>query len=249
MRVLRGTSRVVLAAVLFALPVAIAAQDARHAAQSAGHALQEAARAAPDSTSGPVWFASIALGYGRLSVRSDQATAPDHGAFTLSLRGGRAINERLRVGLDVAGWLIEAGDVADPSKGASVSVTDLFAQVFPSSAVPWYVELGGGYAKYADNAPDNFGADGLGWTIGVGYELGEADRVRIVPSAQWSNGRFRDTRNLLLTRTGLAYDVWDLRVAAQVRFGGSGRDGAPKPSEIVIPDSRPPSALPQSEDW
>jgi hypothetical protein len=190
-------SRVILAAVSFASPVAIAAQD---------------------STGGPSWFAAIALGYGRLAVRSDQATAPDHGAFTLSLRGGRVINDRLRLGLDVAGWLIEAGDVADPSKGASVSVTDLFVQLFPSSAVPLYVELGGGYAKYTDNAPDAYGADGLGWTIGVGYEPAVADRVRIAPSAQWSNGRFRDTRNPLLTRTGLEYAVWDVRLAALVRF-------------------------------
>lgn len=205
-------SRRILAVAAFTVPAAIAAQDARHAAQEAG-------RAAPDSIGSPVWFAAIALGYGRLSVRSDQGTAPDHGAFTLSLRVGRAINDRLRVGLDVAGWLIEAGDVADPSKGASVSVTDLFAQVFPSPVVPFYVELGGGYAKYTDNAPDAYGADGLGWTIGVGYELGVADRVRIVPSAQWSSGRFRDTGNMLLTRTGLEYQVWDLRLAALVRFG------------------------------
>lgn len=205
MRDFTTCSRVILAAISFALPAAIAAQ--------------EAGRAARDSTGSPVWFAAIGLGYGRLSVRSDQATAPDRASFTLSLRGGRAINDRLRLGLDVAAWLIEAGDVADPSKGASVSVADLFAQVFPSSTVPFYVELGGGYAKHTDSAIDAYGADGLGWTIGVGYELGVGDRVRIVPSAQWSRGRFRENRYVLPTRTGLDYQVWDLRVAALVRFG------------------------------
>ena len=207
MCVLIGSARVVLAALALALalPPAVTAQ--------------EVVQAASDSTGTPAWFASIALGYGGLSVRSDQATAPDHGAFTLSLRGGRAIGARLRVGLDVAGWLIEAGDLADPSKGASVSVTDLFAQFFPASTFPLYLELGGGYAKYNNNASGAFGADGLGWTIGVGYERRVVDRVRIVPSAQWSSGRFRDTRNMVLTRTGLEYHVWDLRVAALVRFG------------------------------
>lgn len=190
-----------------------------------GQAPPRAAVATDDETAAgtPRWFAALALGYGRLDVRSDQTESATQGAFTLSLRGGRAIGERARVGLDVAGWLIEAGDVSDPSKGASVSVTNLFVQYFPTAGAPFYVEGGAGFAHYTDNAPDAFGADGVGWTLGVGYERVVSDQVRIVPGVQWSGGRFRDTQNMVLSRTGLGYGVIDVRLAALVRFGRRGR--------------------------
>lgn len=180
---------------------------------------QRPASTPEDAGGSPVWFAALALGYGRLDVDSDQTADDAQGAFTLSLRGGRAFGERVRVGLDVAGWLIEAGNTSDPSKGASVSVTNLFVQYLPATGAHLYLEGGAGFTHYTDNAPDAFGADGLGWTLGAGFERVVSDQVRLVPSVQWSGGRFRDTRNMVLTRTGLGYGVVDVRIAALVRFG------------------------------
>ena len=162
MNVHTDRARLFVTALLVSIPATVAAQ--------------QTPRRAPDTAAGAPWFSAIALGYGGLSVASDQSAAIEHGAFTLSLRGGRAINDRRRVGLDVAGWLIEARDVAD----------------------------------------------GPGCTIGAGYEHRGTDRVRIAQSVQWSRGRFRDTNSMVLTRSGLEYHVWDVRVAALVRFGRRG---------------------------
>lgn len=183
-----------------------------------------AAQSARDSTvarpPGP-WFAGLSLGYGSLHLTSDQRSGDARSVFVMGFRGGRAINERLRVGIDIGGWLLEPGDVWDPSQGESVSVFGAFAQLFPIAGVPFYAELGGGSASYTDNSPSDFDRRGTGWTLGAGYEWRSGGRFVLVPGVGVgvSGGRLGDISNGVLTETGLRYRAWDMRLTGLLRFG------------------------------
>lgn len=165
------------------------------------------------------WFIGIAPGYGRLRVDSDLGAVHAQGAFTLPFRVGRRLGDRLTIGVELVGWLIAPYDYNDPAKGASVSEATLFARFRPSARVPLFVEAGGGAASYTNHAPDAFDATGTGWWAGVGWTHRVRDGLRVVPSAHWSGGRFRDTRNVLIQRTGFRFDAWDLRLGAELALG------------------------------
>lgn len=165
------------------------------------------------------WFASLAMGYGRVDVASDQSELHDQGTFTLAFRVGRAFGDHLRLGFDLGGWLIEPSDYNDPAKGVSVSEAAIVAQYFPVAARPFFVEVGGGLAYYTNHQPDGYGSDGVGWSIGAGWEHRLSERVRVVPSVHWSGGSMRDTRNMLVDRTGLRFGALDARVGGLVLFG------------------------------
>ncbi len=168
-----------------------------------------------DRDTEPRWFAGIAPGYGQLHLLSDLGTAHEQDVFTLSFRVGRRFGARARVGAELGGWLIEPSDYNDPGEGASVSDASLFAQYRPSLRVPFFLEAGGGAVYYTNQAPDAFGAEGVGWWAGAGWQVRVRDRLRVVPGAYRSGGRFHDTRNVLIQRRGLRFDAWDLRVGLE----------------------------------
>jgi hypothetical protein len=173
---------------------------------------------APRGEYGP-WSAGLAMGAGRIAVRTDLGRGGGRGTFLLGFRGSREVWERLRLGVELGGWLLEAFDVNDPSIGESVSVAGAFAQLYPWRATPLFVEAGFGFATYSNRAPDAFDTDGTGHAIGAGYAIGMRRPFWLTISAHASAGRFADVRNVLVTETGWRYGAFDLRLTGGARFG------------------------------
>lgn len=176
----------------------------------------------PSAVHGP-WSAGLAMGAGRVEVRTDQGRGGARGAFVLGFRGSRAVGERLRVGAELGGWLLEPFDYNDPSVGESVSVAGAFAQLFPWRGMPLFLEAGLGLATYANRAPDEFDTDGTGYSVGAGYAIDLRGRFWLTLSAHASGGRFADVRNVLVTETGWRYAAHDLRLTGGARFGRASR--------------------------
>jgi hypothetical protein len=165
------------------------------------------------------WWVELQMGYGSTELTSDLGRAGHKGTFTLAFRGGRSFGERLRVGLELGGWLLEAGNIWDPSKGERVSQVAVIAQLRPVVDLPLFVEAGAGLAYYTNNRPLEFGSRGTGWTVGAGWGFSLTRTVHLAPSVNVSGGRLRDIDNVLVSETGLRYSAWDLRLGLTKDFG------------------------------
>jgi len=165
------------------------------------------------------WWVELQMGYGSTELTSDLGRAGHQGTFTLAFRGGRSFGERLRVGLELGGWLLEAGDIWDPSKGESLSEVAVIALVTPIADLPLFMEAGAGLTFYTNNRPLEFGSRGTGWTVGAGWLVSLSRTVRLAPSVHVSGGGLRDIDNVLVTETGLRYSAWDVRLGLTKDFG------------------------------
>lgn len=140
-------------------------------------------------------------GYGRIGVDSDNVSKSGYGSFAFGLRGGYAVTRRLVAGVELNGWTLKAYDNQDPSKGESVSTVSLALDWFPSDVYPVFVEGGGGYLSYTNNAPGVGGRDrGATWFVGTGYEYPLSKGVAVVPRFRYARGNF----------TGGSFDVYEL---------------------------------------
>lgn len=183
------------------------------------HAQDHAQDHADERAQGQDWSAGLALGYGSLGLTADQGRDERCGTFVLAFRASRALGPRLRLGAELGGWLIEAGDVWDPSRGASVSTAAILVQTFPLRTEPFYVEVQFGFAKYSNAAPLEFGSSGTGWSLGAGWEFRPSSVLRLSPSVSASGGVLRDIRNPVKTETGFRYSAWDLRFTTSYVLG------------------------------
>lgn len=178
---------------------------------------------AQETESTRVWSAGLDVGYGSLGMTADQGRDEQFRTFVLAFRGSRALGPHLRLGAEFGGSLIEAFDAWDPAKGASVSTSALFAQLFPCEGAPLYLEAEAGIAYYANAGPLEFGSHGTGWSLGAGWEFRRSSALRIAPRVSVSGGAFRDIRNPIKTETGLKYSAWDVRLSTTYHFGRRAR--------------------------
>ena len=161
----------------------------------------------------------LQMGYAATALTSDVGRGGPKGTFTMAFCGGRALGERVRVGLELGGWLLEASDVWDPSTGESVSQMALIVQVSPLARSTLYVEGGVGITTYTNHRPPEFGGRGTGWSCGAGWNARLPRSIRLVPSVNLSGGRLRDIENVLVVERGLRYAVWDVRLGLIKDFG------------------------------
>ena len=165
------------------------------------------------------WWVEFQLGYGSTELISDLGRGGNRGAATIASRGGRAFGERFRMGLEIGGWLLESGDIWDPSEGESLSDIALIAQLTPFTDLPLFAEAGAGLTMYTNNQPLEFGSWGAGWTVGAGWPFIISRTFRFVPTVHASVGFLRDIDNALTTETGLGYTAFDLRLGLMKEFG------------------------------
>lgn len=177
---------------------------------------------APSAADGP-WSAGLAVGAGRVEVRTDQGRGGARSTFVLGFRGSRAVGQRLRLGVELGGWLLEPFDYNDPSIGESVSVAGAFAQLHPWRTAPIFLEGGLGFATYSNRAPGEFDTDGTGYSVGAGYAIRVRRPFWLTISAHASGGRFADVRNVVVTETGWRYAAYDIRLTGGARFGRAPR--------------------------
>ncbi len=189
------------------------------AAMRAGTALLTIALIAPAAAGAAKpgrYRGGIDAGYGSLDRSFDGGASRRSGTFALGFKGGVMLTPRLMLGLDFKGWLLEAYDFHDPSKGESVSEALPLLRVYPFRAAGAFVEVGEGLGQYAINHPLGFGGTGWAGTAGVGWDL-HPWGAWIIPAIHFGWGRFGDVENVITTIRGRRFGVID----ATVGFGGA----------------------------
>ena len=165
------------------------------------------------------WWVSAEFGEGQLKLASDQRPGDRVPTFALGFAGGRQVGQRMRLGLKLNGWLLQAFSPNDPTKGVSVSNVMGIADVFPSPRYRVFVRGGLGWASYTNNQAPGLNGNGLAWETGAGYEIPLRSHVRLVPMAEYAAGRFGDAHDPAEALTGRTYSVFELKVALVYRFG------------------------------
>jgi hypothetical protein len=170
------------------------------------------AAAEPPPDTRPHFWAGAELGYGSLSVGSDQEPQSTNGCFSWGVKLGAVINHTVRVGLLLDGWNIQSGNLNDPSKGVGVGEAFAVGQFYPMRAKELFLVAGAGYASYRDNSPSGYSSHGWGASAGIGYDFRIAPHFEISPVATYSRGDLGGVTNPLTTITGRSYDAITLRV-------------------------------------
>ncbi|HEX5043609.1 MAG TPA: hypothetical protein VFV75_11925 [Candidatus Polarisedimenticolaceae bacterium] len=157
----------------------------------------------------PHLWAAAELGYGEVALDLDRPTGGSGGRFSTAFKLGAVVHPTFRGGLMLGGWLLDSGDVNDPSRGAGVGQAFLVAQVHPVRRREIFVLLGGGYLSYWDNAPGASGCHGWGATAGMGWEFAVSQHLAVYPVLSYDRGDLGGTlpdrsMNAWTLRAGIA---------------------------------------------
>lgn len=122
-------------------------------------------------------FFGAGLGYGRAKVESDEFGQSDReGSWTLNLRVGTTVTERILAGVEMNGWF-------DSENGDSISLFDttIAAYYYPTDR-PFFVKGGVGLSR-ADFETGGLKAHGIGagLMLGAGYDVEIGRRTAITP--------------------------------------------------------------------
>ena len=109
--------------------------------------------------------------------------------FFSGFEGGFTLNPHLLVGVELSGWLLEASDLYDPSKGEGLSQLFLITRYYPSRSMGFFTKLGGGYASYWNNRPgEPRRKEGWGLVLGGGYDFPLNQNIAITPFINYGFG-------------------------------------------------------------
>lgn len=136
------------------------------------------------------WWFGMDLGAGQLH-QTVLDFSQDSVRFYANFAGGVAINPQLLVGVEVGGWLLEASDYNDPSRGAAISPLFFTARIYPSKMSAFHIRIGGGLVDAWDNA---WGTSqwGTGLEVGAGYDVRVRSRIYVTPFATFFDGKIGD---------------------------------------------------------
>jgi hypothetical protein len=165
------------------------------------------------------WWIMGEFGEGQLQLTSNQARGNRIATFALGFAGGHSLGSRARIGLELNGWLMEAFDPNDPTRGESVSNVSAVVDAFPIRKSPFFLRGGTGAGLYQNNRPDGFGGSGWCWKAGAGYEVGLRKNLRLAPMVVYSAGNLGDVRNILTVQTGRRYSVVEFKVGIIGKWG------------------------------
>ena len=152
------------------------------------------------------FFIGFGVGAGSLGFEDDsEREVGGAGYFKI----GGALNDKVLLGAEGAGWSKEMGEV-----GVSGTVTsshlNVVVYVYPDPAGGFFLKGGPGFAvlsaeaKFGDitfSETDN----GFGFTLGAGYDIGFGGRFSLTPHADFDYGGFADS-SINLIRIGLGFN-------------------------------------------
>ena len=145
------------------------------------------------------FWAGIDFGIG-LVERSFAGVEEDETNFFLGFKGGYTLNPHLLIGLELSGWLLEASNTEDPSKGEGISQVFLITRYYPSRDYGFFAKAGGGYVSYWNDRPgEPRRKSGWGLTFGGGYDFSLNKNWAITPFVTYSFGETDDQEHNALT--------------------------------------------------
>jgi hypothetical protein len=165
------------------------------------------------------WWVGLELGDGQIKLTSDQFNGTRNPSLALGFVGGHNLGNRVRVGLELNGWLLQSYNNSNPAVGESVSNVLGLVDVFPVRRTPLFLRAGPGLALYQNSRPGGFNSSGWSWTAGVGYEIPLAQNFGLAPIVDYSAGSLGDVRNIITVDTGRRYSVVEFKAAVIWHFG------------------------------
>ena len=107
--------------------------------------------------------------------------------FYLGFEGGYTLNSHFLIGAELSGWLLEPGDLNDPSKGEGIMQAFLITRYYPSNTMGLFAKVGGGYVDQRSNHPgEPSRKNGCGLTFGGGYDFPISKNLAITPFINYS---------------------------------------------------------------
>ena len=152
-------------------------------------------RAAEPLRSGQ-WWGTFELGAGQLD-RTMPGFSDNNTRFYLGLGGGVVVDPHLLLGIEASGWLIQAENANDPTKGAGISRVFAVARIYPQATSTFHLQVGAGSITGWDNSPWNSNhtgsswrsnRHGSGWEAGIGYDVMFSSHAAFTPFLRYSSG-------------------------------------------------------------
>ena len=165
------------------------------------------------------WWASFEAGVGSITITSDQQKGGAQTRGALGFAGGYQPSDWLRVGVHLNGWLLQAGDLYDPTKGVSVSNFGGIIDLMPSRKYRPFARGGFGLSMYDNSHPNGFNGNGPGWEVGGGYEFPIRGRIGLAPMVEYASGQLGNGSPTYPQQTGLRYSVVEFKLAIVGNFG------------------------------
>jgi Outer membrane protein beta-barrel domain len=136
------------------------------------------------------WWLGLDLGAGRLRQTIPGLWDETTPRFFMGLSGGVVVTPQLLVGGELSGWLIRAGELYGPDEGAGVMQVFAMARIYPSKMSAFHVRLGAGLVDNWERTYDySYDTGGLGWEIGVGYDMKVGRRFYLTPFIAYYGGK------------------------------------------------------------
>ena len=155
------------------------------------------------------FWGSVGAGYGTADMACGNCDdIPREGSFSGFFVLGLTLNPSLLVGLEVDGWVKTIN--GDPLRLGGLNGT---VQWYPSRAMGLFVKggIGMAYARGDLRFPTSVFLDdaGLGYLLGVGYDVPIAGGLSITPLASFYGGNIGDVQNA----QGVSFNVFQFLVA------------------------------------
>jgi hypothetical protein len=132
------------------------------------------------------FWAGVDFGVGFVQQSSEKAEEEGN-HFYLGFEGGYTLNSHFLIGAELSGWLLEPGDLNDPSKGEGIMQAFLITRYYPSNTMGLFAKGGGGYVDQWSNHPgESSRKNGWGLTFGGGYDFPISKNWAITPFINYS---------------------------------------------------------------
>jgi hypothetical protein len=150
------------------------------------------------------FFIGFGVGGGSLAFEDE---SDREGSGVGHFKIGGALSDHVLLGAEVGGWTKEMGE------GVTItsSYLNAVAYLYPAPTGGFFLKGGLGFASSGgewslfDGASFSAAQDGLGFTLGAGYDIGFGGRFGLTPYADFHQGFFEDGSTRLVS-LGLSFN-------------------------------------------
>lgn len=139
-------------------------------------------------------YATTGLGYGLAKVSCDQCGSSDRtGDLTAFLHVGGALSQSILLGGEVTAW----SKVTESNDNRAVGTVNAVLTWYPSTREGFFIKggVGLGYLRGdqdTDTGPIFFDKGGVGYQLGLGYDLRIERNLSVTAVANWFGGNVGD---------------------------------------------------------
>lgn len=159
-----------------------------------------------------IFYAGTELGSAWLSMAENNSAAKRNARFKLGFYAGISPIKRIRLGINLNGYLIEPYDLYAPDKGISISNNHFQLQLLPFKNWPIILNLQGGQSKYINHEPTGINRKGFSGRAGIGYTFFRNKSLQIISGINLGWGQFRNKAYPGIPAVSQRFNTIDLTV-------------------------------------